>query len=165
KTLEIVKILEDLGVSAITIHARTKEQKYTGKADWNEIRKAKEKSNVPIIGNGDIFKPGTAKAMLEQTKCDGVMIGRGAIGNPFIFRNTKTLLETGNNGPEPSEKEKIDCFMRFLGYYKRYEKLRSFTELRQQAMWFTKDLSGARILRNRLMRAKSVEEILAIYNR
>ena len=165
KTLEIVKILEDLGVSAITIHARTKEQKYTGKADWNEIKKAKEKANVPIIGNGDIFRPGTAKAMIEQTKCDAVMIGRGAIGNPLLFKGLKALLETGKGVPEPGEEEKIDSFMRFLDYYKRYEKVRSFSELRQHAMWFTKGLKGARTLRNSLMRAENIDQILGLYSR
>ncbi|MBU0536084.1 MAG: tRNA dihydrouridine synthase DusB [Nanoarchaeota archaeon] len=164
RTLDIVKILEDLGVSAITIHARTKEQKYTGKADWEEIRKAKEKANVPIIGNGDIFKPGTAKAMIERTKCDGVMVARGAIGNPLLFKGIKEIIEEGKSMPEPTEKEKIDSFMRFLNYYRKFEKTRSFTELRQHSMWFTKGIPGAKVLRNKLMRSESVEEILDIYS-
>lgn len=164
RTLEIVKILEDLGIAAITIHARTMEQKYTGKADWNEIKKAKEKANVPIIGNGDVFKPGSAKAMLERTKCDGVMIGRGAMGDPLIFKRIKALLDKGSNMPEPTENERIECFRKFLDYYRRYEKMRSFTELRQQAMWFTKSIAGARALRNNIMRADSVEEILGFFS-
>ncbi|MBD3314009.1 tRNA dihydrouridine synthase DusB [Candidatus Woesearchaeota archaeon] len=164
KTLEIVRILEDLGIDAITIHARTKKQKYSGKADWDEIMKAKEQANVPIIGNGDIFVPGTAKAMMEQTRCDAIMVGRGAIGNPLIFRGIKALLETGQGLPEPTEQEKIDSFMRFLKYYKKHEKVRAFTELRQQAMWFTKGLRGARSLRDKLMRSQTVDEILSIYS-
>lgn len=161
-TLEVVKILEDLGVNAIAIHARTASQKYAGKADWNEIRKAKEAANIPIIGNGDIFKPGTAKALIEQTKCDYVMIGRGAIGNPFIFQMTNALLEKGKSVSEPTEKERKDCFIKFLDHYKKYENMRSFSELRQQAMWFTKGMTGSRIMRQKLMRAKDVESILGL---
>lgn len=161
-TLEVVKILEDLGVDGIAIHGRTKKQGYSGKADWEEIRKAKEISNVPIIGNGDVFKPGTAKAMVDQTKCDFVMIGRGCMGNPFIFKRTDALLETGKNIPEPTEQEKKDCFMKFLKYYDKYEKMRSFTELKQQAMWFVKGINGARELKRRLMIAKDVGEILRL---
>jgi len=164
KTLEIIKILEDLGVDAIAIHGRTKVQKYSGKADWNEIKKAKEKANIPIIGNGDIFKPGSAKAMIEQTKCDGVMIARGAIGNPLLFKGIKALLETEKNIPDPTEKEKIDSFMKFLDYYKKHENTRSFTELRQQSMWFTKGLKGARNMRDKLMRSEDVEQILNLYS-
>jgi len=162
-TLEVVKILEDLGVSAITIHARTKEEKYAGKAHWEEIKKAKEKANVPIIGNGDVFKPGSAKALIEQTNCDFVMIGRGCVGNPFIFKRANALLATGRNIEEPTDNDKKKCFMRFLAYYDKYEKTRSFTELKQQAMWFTKGIMGAKELRYHLMKAKSVNDILKIY--
>ncbi|MBN2053150.1 tRNA dihydrouridine synthase DusB [Candidatus Woesearchaeota archaeon] len=162
-TLEVVKILEDLGVSAIAIHARTKEEKYSGRAHWEEIMKAKEKATIPIIGNGDVFKPGSAKAMIEQTRCDFVMIGRGCMGNPFIFKRTNALLATGSNIEEPSEQEKKKCFMKFLEYYENYEKIRSFTELKQQAMWFTKGMTGARDLRYNLMKAKGVNDILRIY--
>lgn len=165
RTLEIVKILEDLGVSAITIHARTKKQKYSGKANWSEIKKAKEKANVPIIGNGDIFKPGSAKAMLDFTGCDYVMIGRGSMGNPFIFGRINALLEKGSNMPEPSAKEKLECFMKFLGYYDKYENMRSFTELKQHAMWFTKGIKGSARLRNMLSRAGTLEKVSEILER
>ena len=164
-TLKVVKILEDLGVDAITIHARTKAQKYSGKADWNEIKKAKEKANVPIIGSGDVFKPSNAKAMLKQTKCDFVMIGRGAMGNPYIFTRTNALLKTGKNIPEQNDQEKKKCFMKFLDYYKKYEHVRSFTELKQHAMWFTKGMKGAKGSRQSLMKVKSVDEILKIYEK
>ncbi len=161
-TPEVVRILEDLGVSAIAIHARTKSQKYQGKADWNEIRKAKEIAKVPIIGNGDASKPGSTKAMIEQTKCDFVMIGRGAIGNPLLFKRCLALLETGKNIPETTESEQKKEFMKFLEYYKKYENTRSFSELKQQAMWFTTGIRSAKSLRLKLMNAKDVEEILGI---
>ena len=162
-TLDTIKILEDLGISAITIHARTKEQKYSGKADWNEIKKAKQIAKVPIIGNGDIFLAGNAKAMIEQTGCDFVMIGRGAIGNPLLFDRTEYLLGNGKNKQEPDDEEQKQIFLKFLKYYDKYEKNRSFSELRQQAMWFTKGIQGAKKLRSEIMNAKTVEEILNLY--
>ena len=165
RTVEIAKLLEDFGVSAIAIHGRTKEQKYTGKANWEEIKKAKEAVNIPIIGNGDIFQPGDAKAMLEQTDCDAVMIGRGSIGNPFIFERVNALLDHGKDIPEPTETEKIQCFKKFLGYYKKYEKMRAFSELRQHAMWFTKGMDGAKKLRNDIMRVQTVDEILDLFEK
>jgi len=162
-TMKSIRVLEDLGVDAIAIHARTKAQKYTGKADWDKIKKAKQKARVPIIGNGDVFLPGNAKSMLERTGCDFVMIGRAAIGNPFIFKRTNGLLETGSNIPEPGEQERKQAFKKFLDYYRKYERIRSFSELKQQAMWFTKGVRGAKKHRQKLMRAKSVKEILELY--
>lgn len=157
-TLEIVKILEDLGVSAITIHGRTKAQKYTGKADWNEIKKAKEIANIPIIGNGDVGSPEKAKEMLERTNCDFVMIGRAAMGNPLIFRTCREFLETGKYN-EVSVEEKMNNLKKFMEYYDKYENQRSFSELRQQVMWFTKGLKGSKKLRNDLVKASSLDEI------
>ncbi len=164
RTVEIAKLLEDFGVSAIAIHGRTKEQKYTGKANWDEIKKAKEAVNIPVIGNGDIFKPGDAKAMLEHTGCDAVMVGRGAIGNPFIFGRINALLEKRENISEITEQDKIACFKKFLEYYKKYEKMRAFSELRQHAMWFTTGMKGAKRLRNDIMRVQSVDEILGLFD-
>lgn len=163
-TTQVVKILEDLGICAIAIHARTTKQGYSGTADLNEIKKAKEISNIPIIGNGDIDKPGKAKAMFEKTKCDYAMIGRGAIGNPLIFKTSKYLINNQINMPEPSEEDKMNVFKEFLEFYDKFENNRSFSELRQQSMWFTKGLTGAKILRLKLMAAKNVEDILDIYN-
>ncbi|MFO8015550.1 MAG: tRNA dihydrouridine synthase DusB [Candidatus Woesearchaeota archaeon] len=166
KTLEIVRTLEDMGVSAITIHGRTRKQKYAGKADWGEIRKAnqeiKGRTGIPVIGNGDVFKPGTAKAIMEYTGCDHVMIGRAAMGNPFIFSRANALLERGATVPEPAPQERIDCFLKFLDYYETYEDMRSFTEARQQAMWFIKGVKGSARLRNMISRAESVGGIISL---
>lgn len=164
-TTQTVKILENMGLDAIAIHGRTTAQKYTGKADWQEIKKAKDNVNIPIIGNGDIFKPGTAKAMIEQTNCDAVMIGRGAIGNPFIFKAVNELLEKGKNIPEPTEEEKIRCFKKFLDHYSKHENMRAFSELKQHAMWFTKGMTGAKRLRNSIMRSETVDEILGMFEK
>ncbi|MEK6952011.1 MAG: tRNA dihydrouridine synthase DusB [Nanoarchaeota archaeon] len=159
-TLQVVKQLEDYGLSAIAVHARTQKQKYTGKADWNEIRKAKEIANIPIIGNGDIMLPGNAKAMVEQTKCDFVMIGRGAMGNPYLFKRASILLETGKGIPDVDEKEQKELFLKFFNLYQKYEKRKKFSELRQHAMWFTKGMKNSRYLRNKLLNCKTEKEIL-----
>jgi len=99
--VEIAKIAEQSGAAAIAVHGRTREQYYSGKADWDIIRQVKEAVKIPVIGNGDVTSPEMAKAMLEQTGCDGVMIGRGAKGNPWIFRQIVHYLETGEKLEKP----------------------------------------------------------------
>jgi tRNA-dihydrouridine synthase B len=163
-TVQVVKILEDFGVSAITVHPRTKSQSYKWKADWREIRKAKEAANVPIIGNGDILLPGNAKAMVEQTRCDGVMIARGAKGNPLIFKRTVHLLQSGKNLPEPTENEKAESFLKFAQYYRQQER-QSFSEFRQHALWFTTGFKHAESMRSRIEQSKDYEQIIGVYNR
>lgn len=157
--LEVCKKLEDFNLSAIAVHGRTKQQGYSGKADWEIIKKVKEKVNIPIIGNGDIFKPGTAKAMIEQTKCDFVMIGRAALGNPFIFKRTLELLKDGTTPPEPSEKETISSFFEFLKLYEKQER-QNFTELRDHAMWFTKGLKGSKKMRPEITKLQDKESLI-----
>ena len=96
-SIEVAKELENLGVSAITVHGRTTRQGYTGKSDINAISKVKESVNIPVIANGDVFKAGNAKILFEKTKCDGIMLGRGVIGNPFLFKEIKNLIKKGKN--------------------------------------------------------------------
>lgn len=105
--VEVAKIAEEAGVSAIAIHGRTREQFYSGKADWDIIKKVKQAVCIPVIGNGDVVQPQDAKAMIDQTGCDAVMIGRGAQGNPWIFSRTTHYLETGILLPEPTVEERI----------------------------------------------------------
>ncbi len=104
---------ESSGVAAIAIHGRTREQYYSGTADWNIIRQVKEAVSIPVIGNGDVFKPEDAKALIDQTGCDGVMIARGAKGNPWIFSRTLHYLETGEllQPPTPAEISEMICVM------------------------------------------------------
>ncbi len=161
-TLQVVKILEDLGVSAIAIHGRTKAQGYSGKADWNEIKKAKEKANVPIIGNGDVFKPGNAKSIIERTGCDMVMIGRGSMGNPMLFRQCLELFKTGKGSEELSKEEKVRSFMRFAELYGQQQR-QPLSELRQHAMWFVKGISGAAQIRNTILSLKDADSIIDIF--
>ncbi len=105
--VEIAKIAEGCGVSAIAVHGRTREQYYSGRADWDIIRQVKEAVSIPVIGNGDVFTPENAKRMVEETGCDGIMVAQGAKGNPWIFREIAEYLETGRKPPRPSADESL----------------------------------------------------------
>ena len=155
-----IKILEDLGIDAVTIHGRTAKQGYSGTANWDYIKKAKEKLNIPLIGNGNIIKPGNAKANLEKTKVDFLMIGRASLGNPFIFERINHLLKQGNNKPEPTKEERKKAFLRFAEIYKKHKAQFKISEFRQHAMWFTKSIQGARKLRNQIMTKEDFDEIV-----
>jgi tRNA-dihydrouridine synthase B len=159
--LEVSKIIEDCGCAAVAIHGRTRKQGFSEKANWDIIKEVKEKINIPVIGNGDIFKPGTAKFLLESTNVDFIMIGRAALGNPFIFRRTLSLLESGKNIPEPTKEQLIGSFFEFLEIYEKQER-QSFSELKDHAMWFTKGLAGSRRIRQDIMSIKD-KETLASY--
>jgi tRNA-dihydrouridine synthase B len=160
--MEQLKVLQDLGVDAVGIHGRTVKQRYQDKADWNCIKKAKEKFDIKIIGNGDLFKPGIAKARLEQSKVDFLMIGRPSMGNPFIFKRTNDLLLNGINSPEPTNEERKKAFLRFAELYKDYKEQFKLSEFRQHAMWFTKSISGAKKIRNQIMTIEDFDKIVGM---
>ena len=112
--VEIAKIAEECGISALAIHGRTREQFYSGKADWDIIAQIKQTINIPVIGNGDVFEVEDAVNMLEKTKCDAIMIGRGAQGNPWIFKRISHYMETGEILPEPTLEEKITTAIKHM---------------------------------------------------
>ncbi|MGI6787316.1 MAG: tRNA dihydrouridine synthase DusB [Acholeplasmataceae bacterium] len=112
--IEVAKIIEKAGADAITIHARTRSQGYSGKADWKIIKEVKEAVNIPVIGNGDVTNGKSAKQMLEETGCDAVMIGRAAVGNPWIFREINYFLETGKELPRPTYNEILEVMILHL---------------------------------------------------
>jgi len=158
--VEIAKICEKAGASAIIVHARTVEQGYAGKADWNIIKQVKQALKIPVIGNGGVWNGEDAKHMLNETGCDYVMIGRAAIGNPFIFKQINYYLETGKNGKQvfQEKKERIADFFEYIKLAKKH-KIFSVMDAKLRAQEFTKGLAGSSRLRRELNKIKTWEEI------
>ena len=158
--VEIAKIAEANGASAVAVHGRTREQYYSGKADWDIIKQVKEAVNIPVIGNGDVFTPQDAKNLLEHTGCDAIMVGRGAQGNPWIFKRILHYLETGELLPEPTAEEKVEKALRhsqmLIDYKGEYIGVR---EMRKHMAWYMKGLPGAAELRGKLNHAENMEQL------
>lgn len=158
--VEVAKVVEKAGASAITIHARTRSQGYSGKADWNIIKEVKEAVSIPVIGNGDIISPYKAKEMLEMTKCDAVMIGRGVLGNPWLIKECVEYLENGTIPKEVTIKEKIAMMKK---HYKllledKNEKL-ALLEIRSHIIWYLKGLPHSKEMKNKICSCKTSEEM------
>ncbi len=158
--VEIAKIAEDNGAKAITVHGRTREEYYTGKADWDIIGKVKESINIPVIGSGDIIDPISAKYALENYKCDALMIARGSRGNPWIFRDINHYLETGEILESPTIKEKITLALRhgkmLIEYKGEYIGIR---EMRKHIGWYLKGIHGASNIKVEVNKAQNYEEL------
>ena len=159
--VELSQIAEANGASAVAIHGRTREQFYSGKADWEAIKKVKKSVNIPVIGNGDITSPEDAKQMLESTGCDAVMIGRAAQGNPWIFSRVAKYLETGELLPQPSPKERMNMAVRhfndMLKYKGEYVGLR---EMRKHLAWYIKGLKNSAKLREELNNIEDADKVI-----
>jgi len=153
---EIAEIAEDEGIQMITLHPRTVNQGYSGNADWTMIKELKEISNIPIVGNGDIVTPEDAKIMIDKTNCDYVMIGRGAMGNPFLFEQINDYLKT-NTYKEYSFHDRLDSFFNYLHLTNQYKI--KFANIKSQAMRFTKGMKGGSKLRSKITFSKNTEEL------
>ncbi len=158
---EIAEIAEDEGIQMITLHPRTVSQGYSGNADWNMIKELKEISNIPIVGNGDIVTPEDAKTMIDETGCDYVMIGRGAMGNPFLFEQINDYFKT-NSYQEYSFKDKLDSFFDYLHLTSKYKI--KFANIKGQAMRFTKGVNNGSKIRSKITTSKNIEELENIMN-
>lgn len=158
--VEMACLMESAGAAAVTVHGRTRSQFYAGKADWGIIASVKRAVGIPVIGNGDIWTPRDAMLMLEQTGCDGIMIGRASLGNPWIFKQTVYFLKTGEMLPGPTPGEKAAMALRHFDLLleNKGENV-AVREMRKHAAWYMKGLRGAARLREMVNRAKSREEI------
>ncbi len=158
--VEIARIAEASGAAAVAVHGRTREQYYQGKADWDIIRQVKEAVRIPVIGNGDVVSPESAEAMLRETGCDGIMIGRGAQGNPWLFGQILHWMETGEKKAPPTKeelKQMILCHARLLVEHKgNYTGIR---EMRKHVAWYTAGYPHSAKLRARINEVEDLEKL------
>ena len=158
--VEIAKIIEDSGAAAIAVHGRTRQQFYSGKADWEIIRKVKEAVSIPVIGNGDVDSPQKAKALLEETGCDGVMIGRAAQGNPWIFGQTVEYLEHGTIPKKPELSEVKAVILRHANLQMQYKsELTAMREMRKHVAWYTTGYPHSAQLRAAVNEVQNMDEL------
>jgi len=154
--IEVAKLVEDAGASAIAVHGRTQKQGYSGSADWSTIKKVKDAVNIPVIGNGDVFTPEKFKEKLDFSGVDYVMIARGAIGNPFIFQQINDYLKNGVYKKE----DRLKLFSEYLELAKKYST--EFESIKTHAMSFTKTLIGGSVMRSKIVFCKSVDELYGL---
>lgn len=162
--VEIAKIVEENGGAGIAIHGRTREQFYSGKADWDIIKKVKESVTIPVIGNGDITSPQKAKEILDYTGCDAIMIGRASQGAPWIFKNVVHYLNTGELLDKPSINEKIDIAIKHLHMLVQYKgEYIGIREMRKHLGWYIKGMpksSEMRVIINGIEKVEKMEHLL-----
>jgi len=161
--VENAQAVERAGGAAVSVHGRTREQLYTGKANWDILRDVKQAVNIPVIGNGDVFAPEDAKRLLEHTNCDGVMIGRGALGNPWMLYRTVHYLTTGEMLPDPTPGEKIRIAVLHLD---RLSDLKgenvAVREMRKHLAWYLKGLPDSAMVKNSIMDLTSRSEVVSV---
>lgn len=164
--VEIAKIIEKAGASAITVHPRTRVQGYEGNADWNIIKEVKQNVNIPVIGNGDIKSCFDAKRMLDETGCDAVMIGRGVLGNPWLIKECVDYLEKGILPKEITKNEKINMIKKHMNYLIKIkpEKV-ALLEIRTHAAWYLKGIPGTSKIKEELFKTKTIDEFMNIINK
>lgn len=158
--VEVAKIIEKAGAKAIAIHARTRSQGYSGTADWNIIKMVKENVKIPVIGNGDIKSCYDAKKMLEETKCDAVMIGRGALGNPWLIKECVEYLENGTIPEKVSDEEKLNMILKHIELLEKNknEKVANL-EMRTHIGYYLKGVKNASQLKQDVFKSKNIEEL------
>ena len=164
--VEIAKIIEAAGADAITVHGRTKDQMYAPPVSLDEIANVKKAVSIPVIGNGDIVDGKSAKLMLDMTGCDCLMVGRGALGNPWIFQCLNAYLNKEANFTEPTLEEKMDVMLRHIGTLCEYKGVRiGMREARKHAAWYIKGMRGAAAFRQEIGQLSTMDELKALAER
>ncbi len=162
--LQVGELAEKCGVKAITLHARSRSGGFSGQADWSAIKQLKQAVSLAVIGNGDILTPPDAKRMFDETGCDAVMVGRAALGNPFIFKQINDYLQNGTLSTEPSPSEKIETAKIHAGLVaQQYGEQRGVIKMRKYLGWYVRGLKGASRLRPRLFQVTKLSEIDDIF--
>lgn len=160
--VDFAKIIEEAGADAITVHGRTAVQMYTGKADWSIIKAVKQNVGIPVIGNGDVFSPEDGRNLIKETNCDGIMIARGALGNPWIFNQIRDNVKNGSYS-YPEASEKIDmCIKHYKTALKYYDEGRVVREMRKQVAWYIKGIKNCTEIKCSINSAKSSMEAIEI---
>lgn len=161
--VDVACIAEENGASAVAVHGRTREQYYSGKADWDIIRQVKESVSIPVIGNGDVTGPREAKRLLEETGCDAIMVGRGAQGNPWIFKKINRYLEDGVIIPDPSPEEKIKTIIRHMNMLIDLKGNKTgILEMRSHIAWYIKGMRDAAYTKQKIFQMTDKEEIISL---
>lgn len=163
--VEIAKIAEEAGAAAVAVHGRTREQYYSGKADWDIIRRVKDAVSIPVIGNGDILTAQDVYNMKKQTGCDGFMIGRGAQGNPWIFRQILHYMETGEELPKPDIREVAEMILRHARSQIAFKgEMMGIREMRKHAAWYTSGYKNSAKLRGKINEIETYEQLKELFD-
>ena len=163
--VEVAKICEEAGASAITVHGRTRSQGYTGKVDLDIIKRVKEAVSIPVIGNGDIIDIESAKKMFEYTKCDAIMIGRGVLGNPWLIKQLDSYFKDGNFIEKPTCEEKIEMCLKHLEYLLKIKNEKvAILEMRSHIAWYLKGIPNNNLIKDEIFKSNTVEEMKKILN-
>ena len=164
--VEIAKLIEKAGASAIAIHGRTRAQMYSGNADWKIIKEVKEAVTIPVIGNGDIKNAFDAKRMIDETGCDAVMIARASLGNPWIFREVNAYLTDGTIVERPTDEEIYEVILKHIKYLRELKGDHlAMLEMRGQVAYYLKGLPHSTSMKKALFTTKSIDETLELVNK